>query len=254
MNRIKIINVVFCVLVIGILAYSYIIGKNISTISEINFNDLKKVQPTQAFAGFEGDDRNVLEMNVMYDEKADNFDYLYQASDLIVKIKLQDRKQYMSTLCSDVEVLQVYKGDTVSVGNSIKIYEPVGYTDKESLSIFGAYLPMREYETYIVFLKLENNNRYNFVSSLYGKYNTEKDLYIEVKEDKLSKEDMINNDMISFISNDESQKEMKEQLKNDGYNEEEIRNKIKGYERLMNLKETRDSIRSSFSQLIPQVK
>lgn len=252
MKRIRNLVILFCLLTLGIFTYSYIKGKSIDTISEIDLHQIKEVAVFQRSAGFEGRVSNVNDMNSMYDENANNFDYLFQKSDLVAEAKINDRKQHMRTILSNIEILNVYKGDKEKKGKNINVYEPMGYERLDLFRIFGANLPMREDQTYIVFLKQEKTGIYNYVSSLYGKYNTKEDAYVNVKNDELSVKDMMKNDMILFVYDEEKRQEITSQMKDDGYNEQEIKSKLEGYQRLAKLKDTREIIRASFDQLISQ--
>lgn len=252
MKRIRNLVILFCLLTLGIFTYSFIKGKSIDTISEIDLHQIKEIAVHQDSAGFEGRGSNGDIMNSTYDEKANNFDYLFQASDLVAEVKINDRKQHMRTILSNIEILNVYKGDKEKKGMNINVYEPMGYERLDLFRIFGANLPMREDQTYIVFLKEEKTGIYNYVSSLYGKYNTKEDAYVNVKNNELSVEDMLENDMILFVYDEEKRQEVVSQRKDDGYNKQEIKNELEGYQRLAELKDTREMIRASFDQLISQ--
>lgn len=249
MKRIRNLVILFCLLTMGIFTYSFIKGKSIDTISEIDLHQIKEVVTWQDYAGFEGKVPDANEMNSMYDEKANNFDYLFQKSDLVAEVKVNDRKQHMTTILSNVKILNVYKGDKEKKGININLYEPIRYEKLDVLMIFGANLPMREDQTYIVFLKEEKTGVYNYVSSLYGKYNTKEDAYVNVKNNELSVKDMMKNDMILFGYNEEKKQEIASQMKDDGFNEQEIKSRLKGYQRLAELKDTREMIRASFHKL-----
>ena len=149
----------------------------------------------------------------------------------------------------NVKILNVYKGDKEKKGININLYEPIRYEKLDVLMIFGANLPMREDQTYIVFLKEEKTGVYNYVSSLYGKYNTKEDAYVNVKNNELSVKDMMKNDMILFAFDEEKRQDITSQMKDDGYNEQEIKSKLEGYQRLAELKDTREIIRASFHNL-----
>ena len=151
----------------------------------------------------------------------------------------------MTTILSNVKILNVYKGDKEKKGININLYEPIRYEKLDVLMIFGANLPMREDQTYIVFLKEEKTGVYNYVSSLYGKYNTKEDAYVNVKNNELSVKDMMKNDMILFAFDEEKRQDITSQMKDDGYNEQEIKSKLEGYQ----LKDTREIIRASFHNL-----
>ena len=55
--------------------------------------------------------------------------------------------------------------------------------------------------------------------------------------------------MILFAFDEEKRQDITSQMKDDGYNEQEIKSKLEGYQRLAELKDTREIIRASFHNL-----
>lgn len=51
---------------------------------------------------------------------------LYEKSDVIAKVTLKGRSQAINTMCSKVEVLDIYKGKQNIDDSSIQVYEPFG--------------------------------------------------------------------------------------------------------------------------------
>lgn len=245
MKQIRKLLILFIIVVLGSIGYGYYKGKEIPVIEKIDVSE-GTVRFNLDSAGYEGKtDKTVIE-NSTYDMDTDTFEKLYKKSDLIVKVSLKNRKQDYNTICSDVNILDVYKGTPLN-GKTIQVYEPFGYQEKDIINIFGACLPMRENQTYILFLKENADQRYQYISSLYGKYNCEQDAYLEGYDLEMNAKDMMQYDMLDF-NKDKYYEVMKEM----GCTDMDLKANDEGYQRLAELKETREMIRASFDQLISQ--
>ena len=242
MKQIRKLLILFIIVVLGSIGYGYYKGKEIPVIEKI---DVSKgtVRFNLDNAGYEGKTNKTPIENSTYDMDTDTFEKLYKKSDLIVKVSLKNRKQDYNTICSDVNILDVYKGTPLNE-KTIQVYEPFGYQVKDIINIFGACLPMRENQTYILFLKENADQRYQYISSLYGKYNCEQDAYLEVYESEMNAKDMMQYDMLDF-NKDKYYEAMKEL----GYTDMDLKANDEGYQRLAKLKDTREMIRASFHKL-----
>lgn len=242
MKQTKKLFVIFLIVVLGSLGYGFYLGQHIAAIDEIDLKNVK-VAIMLDFAGYEGSDEKTVMQNVVYDNDANTFDKLYEKSDVIAKVSVAKRSQSFNTISSEVSLLDLYKGN---LGNekTIKLYEPFGFYQKNQIMIFGACLPMREDQTYIVFLKEDENHCFRLTSSLYGKYNTKEDAYLKMQDDKLTAKDMMKNDMIVL-----DKEKYKESSLKSGFTETDFMEYEEGYQRLAGLKETRETIRASFQKL-----
>lgn len=248
MKTIKKLICIFLLLVIGVFLYSFNLGKNLPIIKEANLKDVKNIEMNINDAAFEGNDEGTVTVNKVYDSSLDTYEKLYHKSNLIAYITLQDRVQEKNTICSKVKVTKIIKGDKELLDHDIYIYEPFGYKNKETVNLYGVYLPIRKDQVYMVFLKEEKNQKYNFVSSLYGKYNLEEDDYFTLNGNQITTENMISNDMIDFKINEIEKNSILENLKSSDYDELQINNISKGLDRLIELKDKREEIRKSISK------
>lgn len=118
----------------------------------------------------EGTDQTLNKL-IMY-EQINSYDELEQKSDVILSVKLVDRKQKSDMMLSEVIVQRIFKEDSsIKEGDHIFIYEPFA-KERDVFRLYSINLPLREKEEYIVFLKefYKSELTYNYVSSLYGKY------------------------------------------------------------------------------------
>ena len=241
MKQIRKLLILFIIVVLGSIGYGYYKGKEIPVIEKIDVSE-GTVRFNLDNAGYEGKTDKTLVENITYDSESNTFEKLYKKSDLIVKVSLKNRKQDYNTICSDVNILDIYKGTPLNE-KTIQVYEPFGYQEKDFINIFGACLPMRENQTYILFLKENADQRYQYISSLYGKYNYEQDAYMEVYDSEMKAKDMMQYDMLDF--NKDKYYEIMKEL---GYTD--LKANEGGYQRLAELKDTREIIRASFDQLV----
>lgn len=253
MKQINKLLLLFVCIVIGIFSYAYVIGKDLQVLDDASFDKITKISTSLEYAGNEGKDPGVLNVNMVYENDVDTFTALYEKSDLIVEGSLVQRSQDINTVCSEVDVKDVWKGDTAKKGLTIQVYEPFGYTKKDTISLFSVCLPMREKETYLLFLKEEDDGRYNLVSGLYGKYHIDQDKYLETDGQNISVSDLQQNDIMLYQMSEERMQNLEESLKLGGLDEEGAREELKSYEKLQQLRETRETIRASFDQLKKQL-
>ncbi len=255
MKQVNKLFLLFLAVIIAIFTYAYMAGKDLESNTFTGLSDrpvnIKEMMVLNDNAGSEGDDPLTSVENRIYDKDVNTMKQLYEKSDVIAKVTLKGRSQAINTMCSQVEVLDIYKGKQNIDDSSIQVYEPFGilYTgDKqEMLKIFGACLPMRENEEYILFLRKEMDGKYNFVSGLYGKYHVDGDAYLKTDGSEPSVEKILENDMLDFYMSEEKKAQIDEELAIGGLDKEAALTELKSYERLEKLKETRANIRSQFS-------
>ncbi len=242
---------IFIGIVALIFIYAYIMGRNLTVIKGWTLADAEHVFMALDNAGSEGDDENVSNMNIIYDNTIKDFDSLYEKSDLIAKVTLKQRTQKINVICSEVEVLDVFKGNQGLINKQIQVYEPFGLQDELTVSIFGACLPMRDQEEYIVFLKLETNGRYNLVSGLYGKYHVEKDRYMEVNDrSSITLEEVMKYDMLDISMSKDKELEIEEMKNLGGLDAQMAEDSLASYQRMSKIKDVREQIRASFQKMI----
>lgn len=249
MKQVNKLFLLFLAVIIAIFTYAYMAGKDLKSKTFTGLSDIKEMMVLNDNAGSEGDDPLTSVENRVYDKDANTMKQLYEKSDVIAKVTLKERSQAINTMCSQVKVLDIYKGKIDD--RSIQVYEPFGilYTGdkKEMLKIFGACLPMRENEEYILFLRKEMDGKYNFVSGLYGKYHVSGDVYLKTDGSESSIEKILEYDMLDFYMSKERKAQMDEELAIDGLDKEAALTELRSYETLEKLKETRAAIRSQFS-------
>lgn len=252
MKQVNKLFLLFVVVIIAIFTYAYMAGKDLKSKTYTGLSDIKEMMVLNDNAGSEGDDPLTSVENRVYDKDANTMKQLYEKSDVIAKVTLKGRSQAINTMCSQVEVLDIYKGKQNIDGSSIQVYEPFGILyngDKqEMLKIFGACLPMRENEEYILFLRKEMDGKYNFVSGLYGKYHVGNDAYLKTDGSETSVQEILEYDMLDFYMSEERKAQIDEELALGGLDKEAALTEMKSYKQLKNLKETRASIRSQFSK------
>ena len=98
---------------------------------------------------------------------------LENKSDVIVKVKVIDKKYYQEDVLANVEILKTYKGDC---DEKITIAEPVKVNNYHPrASCMEGYVPMNEGEEYMLFLnKTDKDNMYIFVSDIYSHFKLNK--------------------------------------------------------------------------------
>ena len=233
--------------IVLILVYAYMMGRDLTVINGWILSDANDVFMSLDNAGSEGNDENVSNMNTIYDNTIKDFDSLYEKSDLVAKVTLKQRSQKINVICSDAEVLDVYKGDQELIKKQIPLYEPFGLQNEHTISVFGACLPMRDQEEYIVFLKQETNGCYNLVSGLYGKYHVEKDRYMEVNDQSsITVEEVMQYDMLDISMSKEKEQELEEMKALGGLDAQMAEESRTSYQKMSEVKDSREQIRSSF--------
>ncbi|OOB76421.1 MULTISPECIES: hypothetical protein [Clostridium] len=122
------------------------------------------------------------ENNQFFKNNVTSIEQLEKFSDTVIKVKLFDsfksQRFYFSTL-TPVQVLNVYKGDSLKPNDIINIFE-LFYFGKEDCKTQDGYNMMIKNHEYILFLKKSKNPSYNVegnkdflytpISSMYAKY------------------------------------------------------------------------------------
>lgn len=251
MKQVNKLIIIFLLIVIALLGYAYFAGKNLETKAYTGLNHIKEVMLTLESAGKEGDVPSYPNVTAMYETNGNKIDTLYENSDLIAKVTLKNRSQKINTICSEVEVLDVYKGDMNIKETKIQMYEPFriehGISEEDLLYVFGACLPMRTQEEYIVFLRREDNGNYNLVSGLYGKYHIKEDAYLTTDGNNISVDMILHHDMIDFKMSDLKKRQYNQEIMAGSLSEEMALDALDSFSVLEKLKETRANIRSQFS-------
>lgn len=254
MKSINKLILAFVVMIVILFSYAYVVGKDLQTLNGQGLDAFTTVQTVLENAGAEGDDPNALNMNTVYENHVDDFDRLYQKSDLIVEGKLKNRSQSINVVSSEVEIINIWKSDGSTHKDNIRVYEPFGYTNRNAIYIFGACLPMREGEPYLLFLKKESNGSYNLVSGLYGKYHLTQDVYYSTDTSDIDVEQIKNCDMFDFHLAEEKRQQLLKQMELGGLDKESAKQSLQSYDKLENLKQVRAQIRASFMDFKKQSK
>lgn len=120
-------------------------------------------------------------VDMYFDNSLDTLEKLEKESDIILKIKVIERKLFFRSTESKVEVLKIFKGENgIEEGTNIYIHEPFSVNDDMVYST-GGYNMMKDNTEYIVFLKhLKKMEGYKYpykekisflpVSTTYAKY------------------------------------------------------------------------------------
>lgn len=130
-------------------------------------------------------------VNAYFDNKIDNLQQLRDKSDVVVKVKLTpERTQYLQSIRSKVDVLEVYKAMDIKQGDQIYIYEPNSFNSRSYTSMFGynIMLPEQEYIFFLRKLKVPEGYQYKRneaisylpVSTLFSKYPLESNVATNV--------------------------------------------------------------------------
>lgn len=94
---------------------------------------------------------------------------LDKVSAVIVKARLNPefiRQIYYECVLSEIEILEVYKGD-LEVGGKINIFEPVNCTFKTTMISPHGYIPMQSNEEYLLFLMPLKNSLFGEADYVY---------------------------------------------------------------------------------------
>ncbi|OAB36709.1 hypothetical protein PMSD_10310 [Paenibacillus macquariensis subsp. defensor] len=122
-------------------------------------------------------------ISIYFNNKIDSIEELVNQSKFILKVKAtKKRTNFSRSIHTAVQVLELYKGDGITTGSEIYIYEPSYFFGSNYLS-FGGYQIMEEGEEYIVFLdhlqvpdnyKYKGNEAISFlpISTYFGKFPT----------------------------------------------------------------------------------
>lgn len=184
MKRKRLFIIVIILLVF--LSTTTAIAVRMSLVDDIDFNKIKN-EMNDYIVNY---DNHIDSYGEIFNADIDSFEKLQKESQFILEVKLSGtRKNLYGTVLSEVEVLNVYKGDTISKREKIYLYEPssiYGYL----YYCLGGYNLMNngnEYMVYINELKVPNEydkteiqeKSYMFTSLQFSKFNTETN-YIDV--------------------------------------------------------------------------
>ncbi|SDI58008.1 hypothetical protein [Desulfosporosinus hippei] len=131
-----------------------------------------------------------VDLNNDFDNSITNFNELKEKSQYIISVKVTDeyKTRYSMALKCPVQVMKIFKNDKEKIkeGEIIYIYEPVIVKRKSCYSNSG-YVPMKNNEEYILFLKdtlkpdwYDNESKLFIPASIfYGKFNLSIDTQIK---------------------------------------------------------------------------
>lgn len=103
-------------------------------------------------------------------ENINNYEELFNKTDVIAKIKVLKRRQRFNIVETIVEVIDLYKGDC---HQKITLYEPICFDGDGDCFAYSSIPLLHNNEEYIVFLKEslpKDKNYYNYVNTCLGAY------------------------------------------------------------------------------------
>lgn len=167
------------IILLSLLSIATAITVRASLVDDINFNEIKNEVDDYIVNYYKDKVYGMQYFN--YD--IDNFKKLKKESKFILKVKLSgNRKNLYGTVLSEIEVLKVYKGDSISKGDKVYIYEPSYIYGETYHSIEGYNLMLtnNEYIIYVNELKTPDGYRktriqeksYMFTSLQFAKFST----------------------------------------------------------------------------------
>lgn len=152
----KFLAIILCILLINILYLWYLSSKVIhidqNTIAASNYTAIQEFEHYTLFN----------ELSTLED--------LEDISDVILRVKVTAEKKIApKDIITTAVITKVYKGEGLSVQDSIQIIEPYYY--EYTTYAIGGYVPITENTDYIVFLKPTTlHNTYLFSSVEFGKF------------------------------------------------------------------------------------
>ena len=139
---------------------------------------------------------------IYFDNNISNIKELEDKSDVVIKVKVTPKREVFSqAVRTKVEVLDVYKSDTIKEHSEIYIYEPSYFISNQYISM-GGYNIMEEDKEYVFFLKnltvpngykYKNDEEVSFipVSTLYSKFSFDGDNKIStIPQDDIDREEV----------------------------------------------------------------